>query len=131
MTYTSEQQIENVVKRKMKMLERALIRGDLTKEGYDLLVQELEDWTKNEYSKLKTRVINSAIDYRIKTQMPIRDMQRDGRIYCLVDIYGWNARDVCIVPGGSDPMHHAVRRLGLDPSRYQASVWDADVRKMP
>jgi hypothetical protein len=69
----------------------------------------------------------ASIDYRYKTTMPIRDMHRDGRIFCLVDIYGWTGKDVCIIPGGSAPMLKAVERLGLDPNRYQAMLWDAQV----
>jgi hypothetical protein len=67
------------------------------------------------------------LDYRFKTSMPIRDMHNDGKIVFVVDIYGWTASDVCVVPGGSDPMLKAVRRLGLDPERYQAVIWDANV----
>lgn len=65
-----------------------------------------------------------TVDYSIKTQMPIRDMHRDGRIVFWVDIYGLEARDLCIVPGGSRPMQRAVERLGLDPNRYHAVFWD-------
>ena len=68
------------------------------------------------------------IDYRYRTSMPIRDMHHDGRIVFVVDVYGWTGRDVCIIPGGADPMIRAVRRLGLDPDRYRAELFDADVR---
>jgi len=68
-----------------------------------------------------------SIDFRYRTSMPVRDMHRDGRIVFWVDIYGWTGRDVCIVPGGSDPMVKAVERLGLDPRRYQALLWDAQI----
>jgi hypothetical protein len=67
------------------------------------------------------------LDYRHKTSMPIRDMHREGRIFCVVDIYGWTGKDVCVIPGGSDPMMRAVKRLGLDPTRYQAWIFDAQV----
>ncbi|WP_156435217.1 hypothetical protein [Bradyrhizobium lablabi] len=66
-----------------------------------------------------------TVDYRLKTQMPIRDMHRDGRVAFLVDIYGWTARDICMMPGGSEPMRRAVERMGLDPDRYQVMIWDA------
>lgn len=66
-------------------------------------------------------------DYRIKTTMPVRDMHRDGRIVFLVDVYGWTSRDVATIPGGSTPMRRAVERIGLDPNRYQAILWDVDV----
>lgn len=68
-----------------------------------------------------------TIDYRYRTSMPIRDMQRDGRIVFWVDIYGWTGREVCIIPGGDEPTVKAVRRLGLDPNRYQAWIWDAQI----
>lgn len=59
--------------------------------------------------------------------MPIRDMHRDGAVAFLVDVYGWTGRDVCVIPGGSEPFKKAVERLGLDPERYQAVIWDANV----
>lgn len=68
-----------------------------------------------------------SIDYRYRTSMPIRDMHNDGRIVFWVDIYGWTGSDVCIIPGGDEPTMKAVLRLGLDPNRYQAMIWDADV----
>jgi hypothetical protein len=71
------------------------------------------------------RVRDMTIDYHTRTEMPIRDMYRDGAIVFVVTIYGWTGRDVCVIPGGSAPMHKAVARLGLDPDRYQAMMWDA------
>jgi len=68
-----------------------------------------------------------AIDFRNRTSMPIRDTHRDGRIVFWIDIYGWTGRDVCRVPGGCDPAVRAVQRLGLDPMRYQAWLWDAQI----
>jgi hypothetical protein len=79
------------------------------------------------YIKVAERRKAMNVDYRYRTTMPIRDMWRDGKIVFLVDIYGWTGRDCCHIPGGSDPMIKAVVRLGLDPDRYQASIWDADV----
>jgi hypothetical protein len=73
------------------------------------------------------RLGKPLIDYRHSTTMPIRDMHRDGKIVFYVDIYGWDARDVCVIPDGAEPMLKAVRRLGLDPDRYQAWIWDAPV----
>lgn len=67
------------------------------------------------------------VDYRRKTSMPIRDMHNDGRIVFVVDVYGWTGRDVCCIPGGCDPFVKAVERLGLDPNRYQAWLWDAEL----
>jgi hypothetical protein len=69
----------------------------------------------------------ASVDYRYKTTMPIRDMERNGKIVFWVDIYGWTGKDVCIIPGGGDPTLRAVKRLGLDPNRYQAMIWDAQV----
>jgi hypothetical protein len=65
------------------------------------------------------------IDYRHKTSVPIRDMWTDDlRVVFVVDVYGVTWRDLAIIPGGSAPMHRAVMRLGLDPNRYQALIWD-------
>ena len=66
------------------------------------------------------------VDYKLRTTMPIRDMAKDGKIVFLVDVYGWTGRDICMIPGGSDPMRKAVERIGLDPERFQAVIWDAD-----
>ena len=83
----------------------------------------MRDWKRAAAIRAK------QIDYSRMTTMPIRDMHQDGRIVCLVDIYGWTGRDVCVIPGGSDPVVKAVKRLGLDPDRYQAWVFDAQVGK--
>jgi hypothetical protein len=72
----------------------------------------------------RQRAASMAVDYTIKTTMPIRDMWQDGEAVFVVDIYGWSGRDLCVVPGGADPMLKAVQRLGLDPYRYQAILWD-------
>lgn len=65
-----------------------------------------------------------VVDYRKHVTMPIRDLANDGKIVCLVDVYGWTGKDICKIPGGSDPLVAAVKRLGLDPIRYQATIWD-------
>jgi hypothetical protein len=84
------------------------------------LVEELK-----EASKPKPRPGKPMeVDYRFKVSMPIRDLEREGRVYCVVDVYGVTTRDLAMVPGGSAPMHRAVERLGLDPRRYQAIIWD-------
>jgi hypothetical protein len=72
------------------------------------------------------RMANKAmdVDYRNMVSMPIRDMDRDGEIVCVVDVYGVTSRDLAIIPGGSRPMMKAVERLGLDPSRFRAEIWD-------
>lgn len=74
---------------------------------------------------------NRKIDYRRMVSMPIRDMERDGRIVFVVDIYGVEPKDLCLIPGGSRPMMRAVERMGLDPNRYQASIWDVPVDGSP
>jgi hypothetical protein len=66
------------------------------------------------------------VDYFTKVIMPIRDMD-SGRVVFSVIAYGWTARDACTIPGGSAPFRHAVERLGLDPMRYQAVIWDVPV----
>jgi hypothetical protein len=73
------------------------------------------------------KIKSMAVDYRRKVSMPIRDMHRDGRIVFWVDVYGWTAHDVATIPGGSEPFFKAVERMGLDPSRYQAIIWDTPV----
>ncbi len=77
--------------------------------------------------KIKFIPKSMQIDYRYKTTMPIRDMQQDGEIIFLVDVYGWTGKNVCIIPGGSDPFVKAVERMGLDPLRYQAVLLDVKV----
>lgn len=67
------------------------------------------------------------IDYKRMVSMPIHDMEQDGKIVFFVDVYGVVPGDLCIIPGGSRPMARAVERMGLDPNRYQASVWDVPV----
>lgn len=70
----------------------------------------------------------TMIDYRKRVTMPIRDMYAEGTpIVFLVDIYGVEPRDLAVVPGGSAPMMRAVERLGLDPNRYQALLWDIPI----
>jgi hypothetical protein len=65
------------------------------------------------------------IDYRKRVTMPIRDTFKDGApVAFLVDVYGVEPRDLCVVPGGSAPMRKAVERMGLDAGRYQAWLWD-------
>lgn len=68
------------------------------------------------------------IDYRRKVSIPIRDMENDGKIVFIVDVYGVRARDLAVIPGGSRPMMKAVLRMGLDPIRYQAVILDVPIR---
>lgn len=65
------------------------------------------------------------VRYDKVTTVPVRDFfSEDAPIVFLVDVYGASWRDLCVVPGGSAPMRRAVERLGLDPERYQASIFD-------
>lgn len=64
------------------------------------------------------------VDYTHRVTVPIRDMHENGRIVFLVDVYGVLREDLTRVPGGSAPLMRAVRRMGLDPARYQATLWD-------
>lgn len=54
-------------------------------------------------------------------------MEHDGKIAFLVDVYGVTPSDIATIPGGSDPLIKAIRRMGLDPHRYQAVIWDTPV----
>lgn len=78
-------------------------------------------WNKRKLVKLH------LVDYTRKVTVPIRDMYEDGRIVFVVDIYGVTPNDLCIIPGGSAPMLRAIKRIGLDPYRYQATIWDISV----
>lgn len=69
----------------------------------------------------------NPVNYRQMTTVPIRDMEQDGKVVFLIDIYGVQGKDLAAVPGGSVPMLRAVRRMGLDTERYQAWIWDLDV----
>jgi len=64
------------------------------------------------------------IDYTKRVVMPIRDLERDGRVAFEVVVYGVDPGDLAVIPGGSEPMLRAVTRMGLDPNRYQAVIWD-------
>jgi hypothetical protein len=50
-----ERQIEIVAERRMDVLDRAFMRGDLTEKEYIELVAELEAWADDEYRKLPSR----------------------------------------------------------------------------
>jgi hypothetical protein len=55
MTYNSEQEIEIVAERRMDILDRSYMRGELTDKEYNELVRELEAWADDEYRKLPSR----------------------------------------------------------------------------
>jgi hypothetical protein len=66
-----------------------------------------------------------GIDYRKRVTMPVRDMFNENMpIVFLVDVYGLTVEDLSKIPGGSEPMLAAVKRLGLDPHRYRANWTD-------
>jgi hypothetical protein len=49
----TEAEIERIAERRMNMLDRNLLVGNISQEQYDQLVQDLEDWSKEEYAKLR------------------------------------------------------------------------------
>jgi hypothetical protein len=51
----TEQEIERTAERRMNMLDRNLIVGNINQEQYDQLVRDLDNWAKSEYQKLKRR----------------------------------------------------------------------------
>jgi hypothetical protein len=59
-SYFADYQIEIAAERKMNMLDRALMRGDIDQAGYDLLVYDLKSWADQEYAKLKRKRILSS-----------------------------------------------------------------------
>lgn len=66
------------------------------------------------------------VDYSKRVTVPIRDMHNPLMpIVFVVDVYGWDRSDFMVIPGGSAPLVAAVKRLKLDPERYQATIWDA------
>lgn len=73
---------------------------------------------------LMPRSYRPYIDYRKQVSVPIRDMEEGARVYCLVTVFGLRGQELLVVPGGSEPLLRAVKRLGLDPMRYQAMLWD-------
>lgn len=72
----------------------------------------------------RMEVVAVTVDYRRKVTIPIRDMWSDMEVVFCVDVYGVTPRDLAQIPGGSAPMMRAVERLGLDPMRYQSTLWD-------
>jgi hypothetical protein len=68
------------------------------------------------------------VDYSKRVTVPIRDVDHPAApIVFLVDIYGVEAKDLAVVPGGGAPMYKAVTRMGLDPVRFQALLWDLPI----
>lgn len=67
----------------------------------------------------------SYIDHTRRVTVPIRDVASQGApVFCQVDVYGVSWEDLAAIPGGSAPLRRAVERLGLDPNRYQATVFE-------
>jgi hypothetical protein len=69
----------------------------------------------------------SVPDFRYRVTMPIRDFGKIGApvAFC-VDVYGVTSSDIATIGGdiGSRPLEKAVTRLGLDPHRFKATLWD-------
>lgn len=65
-------------------------------------------------------------NYYNKVTVPIRDMDKDGRVAFLVDVCGVTHSDLAAIGGdvGSRPLRKAVERMGLDPNRFMAILWD-------
>jgi hypothetical protein len=49
----TEAEIERVAERRMNMLDRNLLVGNINQAQYDQLVKDLDEWTKLEYEKGK------------------------------------------------------------------------------
>jgi hypothetical protein len=49
----NEKEIERAVERRMNMLDRHLLVGNINQAQYDQLIQDLDDWSKVEYAKLR------------------------------------------------------------------------------
>lgn len=70
------------------------------------------------------RVLVQPINYKQRVTMPVRDMERDGKIIFAITIYGLTRGDISVTPGGGEPFRIALERMGLDTLRYQVSIWD-------
>jgi len=74
------------------------------------------------------RMANINVDYTRMVTMPVRDMWNDGRIVFAVDVYGVTPSDLCVIPSdGIELINKAIKRIGLDPERYQAWLWDVPI----
>jgi hypothetical protein len=49
----TEKEIERTAERRMDMLDRHLMVGNLSQVQYEQLVHDLERWSKEEYAKLR------------------------------------------------------------------------------
>jgi GMP synthase PP-ATPase subunit len=50
--FMTEEQIERTVERRMDMLDRRYLAGDIPEDMYVKLVEDLDDWAKEEYRKI-------------------------------------------------------------------------------
>lgn len=48
----TEEQIERTVERRMNMLDRRYLAGDIPEAMYEQLVKDLDEWAKSEYRKM-------------------------------------------------------------------------------
>ena len=69
-----------------------------------------------------------TIDFTKCCTGTVRDFGKDSAPAAFrVDVYGLTCADLYIIGDpliGSAPFRHAVKRLGLDPNRYQATILD-------
>jgi hypothetical protein len=49
----TEQEIERAVERRMNMLDRHLLLGNINQVQYEQLILDLDNWSKEEYAKLR------------------------------------------------------------------------------
>ncbi len=61
------------------------------------------------------------VDYRRKLTYLIRDMAQEATPAFLVDAYGLSDEDFGVTGA---PARQAVERIGLDPNRFMAVLWD-------
>lgn len=62
------------------------------------------------------------VDYDAVVTIPFHD--DSGKCAFRVDVYGMTSRDL-ILPGGLRPVERIIERLGLDPQRIRANIWEA------
>jgi hypothetical protein len=49
----TEKEIERAVERRMNMLDRHLLLGNINQAQYEQLIMDLDNWSKEEYAKLR------------------------------------------------------------------------------
>lgn len=85
----------------------------------------------------------NGVAYNRSVTMPVHDMfTADLRIVCAITVYGVSHSDLASIPIedgrwtektreahladciGPKPFRKAIKRMGLDPNRYQVLLWD-------